>query len=150
MATHRRYTRKEKAEAVAEAAMTSAEAAAEKTGIPRRTIGYWMDQPEFAELRLKTGDQVADAMWVVIQQGVRRIAELIPRTDDLGKVGVAVGILYDKRALLTGAATGRTEHRDLSGSLSDNDVLGAIQAASDLTSGSRSRTEAEAPNPTEG
>lgn len=132
MAARRRYTAKQKAAAVATATLSSVEAASESTGIPRRTIGYWMDKPEFAALRHKTRDAVADEFWTTIQVGLHRIADLIPQTDDLQKVSVATGILYDKHALLTGSATSRTESRDLTGSLSDGDISAAISAAEDL------------------
>lgn len=121
--------------------MSNVEAAAAETGIPRTTIDYWMDKPEFVELRNKTGDQVADAMWAVIQQGIRRIAELIPTTDDLAKVGVAVGILYDKRALLTGMATSRSESRDLTGTMLDADLIAAVDEAVAITGQRRAETE---------
>ena len=150
MATHRRYTKREKAEAVARATMTSTEAASDTTGIPQSTIRYWMDKPEFAELRLKTRDSVADEFWTAIQVGLKRIADLIPLTDDLQKVSVATGILYDKHALLTGGATGRMESRDLTGTLSDSDIAGAVRAAEDLVAAGEGRAAEEAPSPPEG
>lgn len=134
MAQRRRYTAKQRAEAVGIAALSTVEAAAAETGIPRTTIDYWMDKPEFVALRNKTSDDVADAMSVAIQLGISRIVELIPSTEDLAKVGVAVGILYDKRALLTGGATGRMESRDLTGTLSDRDVIEAVREAQQVTS----------------
>lgn len=109
MATRRRYTKREKASAVAAAAMQGTRAAGDSTGIPESTIRYWMDSPLFAHLRSKTDEDVKAAMWTAMQLGVQRIAELIPQTDDVAKVGVAVGILYDKRALMSGDPTGRTE-----------------------------------------
>jgi hypothetical protein len=144
----RRYTAKEKAEAVGLAVMSSAEAAADSTGIPRRTIGYWLEKPEFAELRLKTRDGVADEFWTAIQIGLHRIAELIPQSDDLQKVSVATGILYDKHALLTGGATGRTESRDLTGTLGDADLIGAVREAEQVASAGRAAPED--PGPPEG
>ena len=121
-APRRRYTKREKAEAVATATMTSTAAAAEKLGIPETTLAYWMKSQDFVELRAKTSEDVADTMWVTMQVGVRRIAELIPQTDDIAKVGVAVGILYDKRALMTGGATDRTESRDITDRLDDHEA----------------------------
>jgi hypothetical protein len=137
VATRRRYTRSEKVKAVAAATLTSTEAAAESTGIPRRTIGYWLEQPEFAELRHKTRDGVAEEFWTTIQIGLRRIADLIPTTDDLQKVSVSLGILYDKHALLTGGATGRTESRDLTGTLGDGDLIAAVHEAEQIASAGR-------------
>src|SRR5450631_1697274 len=59
MAERRRYSRKTKASAVIAAEMSSVMAAAETTGIPRTTIGYWVEQPEFVTLRQKTRAEMA-------------------------------------------------------------------------------------------
>ena len=150
MPAHRRYTKGEKAKVVALASMTTVEAAADQTGIPRTTIDYWMDRPEFVELRNNSSDQVAEEFWSAIQTVVKRIVELIPLTEDIAKVGVAVGILYDKRALLTGGATGRTESRDLTGTISDIDIVAAVREAEALTSGSDHGSEAESQEPAAG
>jgi transposase-like protein len=137
MATRRRYTAKEKARAVGIAVMTSTEAAADTEGIPESTLRYWMDKPEFADLRSKSRDSVADEFWTTIQVGLHRIADLIPLTEDLQKVSVATGILYDKHALLTGGATGRTESRDLTGSLADGDLISAVREAEQIAGARR-------------
>ena len=142
MATRRRYTKREKAGAVAAATMTSTEAASESTGIPQSTIRYWMDKPEFAELRNKTRDGVAEEFWTAVQVGLHRIADLIPQTEDLQKVATAVGILYDKHALLTGGATGRTESRALN-DLPDSSYVEAIREAHRLTVGAGTPVPAE-------
>lgn len=113
--TRRQYTKREKATAVGLAASTSTEGAANQLGIPESTLRYWMDSPAFAAIRDKTAEDVAAQMWVGLQRGLERIAELIPQTEDIAKVAVAVGILYDKRALLTGGPTTRTESRVTSG-----------------------------------
>ena len=148
MATRRRYTAKQRAAAVGIAALSNVEVAAESTGIPRTTIDYWMDKPEFVELRSKTRDQVADEFWSTIQIGLKRVAQLIPTTDDLQKVSIATGILYDKHALLTGGATGRTESRDLTGSLADGDLITAVREAEQIASGGG--TSETDPEPTAG
>lgn len=113
MATHRRYTKRQKAEAVGLAVVEGQTAASEKTGIPLTTLNTWWRSAEFVELRTKSNPDVADDMWAVVQLGIRRIAELIPQTDDIAKVAIATGTIYDKRALLTGDATSRSEHRDI-------------------------------------
>jgi hypothetical protein len=128
----RRYTQGQKAEAVATATMEGPEAAAEKLGIPRTTIIYWLDNPEFVALRQKTREEVADRMWATIQLGVDEIAKGIQGDAPLRDKATAVGILYDKHALLTGGATGRTESRDITGTLSDLEVALHIRAANDL------------------
>src|SRR5689334_24711572 len=123
MATRRRYARAQKAEVVADAFLTSPEAAAEKHGIPRRTIGYWTTLPEFADLRLKTREDVSDMFWAAIVVGVDQVAKgLLDDEATLRDKATALGILYDKHALLNGLATNRTESRDLTGTLSDAEI----------------------------
>jgi hypothetical protein len=136
MVTRRRYTKGQKAEAVAAATLSSVEAAAERMGIPRTTIIYWLDQPEFVELRQKTRDQVADRMWAAIQVGVEEVAKGLTSDAPLRDKSVALGVLYDKHALLTGGATGRTESRDITGTLSDGDLTAALREAERIAAGS--------------
>ena len=148
MAPHRRYTAKQRAAAVGMASLTSVEAAAETTGIPRRTLGYWMDQPKFAELRLKTREQVADEMWAAIQVGVQEVVKGLSGDAPLRDKSVALGILYDKHALMTGLATSRSESRDLTGTMPDADLIAAVAEADAITGAGR--TETEDPVPAEG
>lgn len=119
--TTRRRTAAEKAQAVGIAVVEGTTAASEKTGIPRKTIAYWRDQPEFAELRQQKKEDVAADVWAAFQAGVRRVAELIPLTDDLQKVATATGIIYDKFALMAGHATSRSEHRELLADFDDHE-----------------------------
>lgn len=122
MAARRRYTAKEKVEAVAAASMTSTEQAAESLDIPRRTLGYWMEHPEFAELRQKTRPDVADMFWAAVQIGVDQVAiGLLDPKAPLRDKATAVGILYDKFALLTGQATSRSESRTLTEDMNDDE-----------------------------
>lgn len=147
----RRYTKGQKAEAVAVATMTNTKAAAETTGIPRKTIAYWLDDPEFANLRHETRDAVADEFWAAIQVGLKEVANGLRDPDaPLRDKSVALGILYDKHALLTGGATGRTESRDLTGSISDGDIIAAVREAEALTVAGDSGSQAEDPIPAEG
>lgn len=150
MAERRRYTKRQKAEAVAAATMTNTDAAAETTGIPESTIRYWLDKPEFAELRTKSRDAVADDFWAAIQVGLKEVAAGLTGDAPLRDKSVALGILYDKHALLTGGATGRTESRDLTGTLSDADVRGIIHEAEHLLGAGAGRTPQEAADPPAG
>ena len=140
MTTHRRYTKAQKAEAVAAATLSNTAAAAEELGIPENTIRYWLDSPEFVELRTKTRDEVGERLWSAIQVGIDEVAKGLRSDAPLRDKATAVGILYDKHALLTGGATARSENRDITGSLSDADVATAIRYAEDLTRGSGSGT----------
>jgi transposase-like protein len=128
----RRYTRTEKAQAVAEAERTSLTAASESTGVPITTLKYWFDSPAFADIRTKTREELAEgsiAMALIAQaELVRRI-----RSGDISDQALvaAYGVGIDKAQLLSGAATARTETRDISDTLDDHesDILGeAIRA----------------------
>lgn len=145
--TRRRYTKTEKAQAVAAATLSSTEAASESLGIPRRTIGYWLDDPEFAALRHETREAVAEQFWAAIQVGLKEVAKGLRDPDAaLRDKSVALGILYDKHALLTGGATARSESRDITGTLADSDIADAIRTAEHLVAASQGR----APQETEG
>ena len=120
MAERRRYTRKTKAMAVMAAAVTSVAAAAQEAGIPERTVGYWFDSPEFAELRAKTReDLAAESMAMahrVLSEITRRLPEFEPRD-----LSVLYGILTDKGQLLAGHATSRTETKALTDEMNDHE-----------------------------
>ena len=128
MAERRRYTTRVRAKAVGIAVVDGVTAAAEKTGIPKQTIDYWLDKPEFGHLRTKTREEVAEQLWSVIQIAIREVAEGIVGDAPLRDKSVALGILYDKHALMTGGATGRTENRELH-DLPDSVYVDAIRAA---------------------
>lgn len=138
----RRYTNAEKAAAVGRAAATTTQRASEEMGIPRTTLRQWIDEPQYAELRQKTRDDFAGALWVGMQVGVDQVTRGLMDPDAaLRDKATALGILYDKHALLTGAATSRTESRDLTGSLSDVDVIAALRAADEIAVGPRAAVE---------
>jgi hypothetical protein len=148
MATHRRYTRTEKAEAVAAATLTNATVAAESLGIPENTLRYWLDQPEFVELRSKTRDEVGERLWSAIQLGIDEVAKGLRSEAPLRDKATAVGILYDKFALLSGGATARSESRDITGTISDSELHAAVLEADRLArarSGDDSSGDQEAP-----
>lgn len=121
MAERRRYTHRQKAEAVGLSVVAGTLPAAEKLGIPESTLRYWCDSPDFAELRERKKEEVAADVWATFQAGVRRVGELIPQTEDALKVATATGILFDKFALMTGQATERTESRELLGGFEDGE-----------------------------
>ena len=138
--THRRYTRKDKVAAVTAAAASSVLAAAQETGIPRTTIAYWLEQPEFAELRQKTREEAADGWKVILHRAQERIMDLIPSMD-ADQIMVLGGIATDKSQLLTGGATSRTETRDLTADLDDHERAALKDA---ITAELAKRAEVEA------
>lgn len=116
MAERRRVdgrTHRQKAEAVGLSVVAGVSEASRRTGIPEASIRYWRAQPAFAELREQKKEDVALDVWAAFQEGVQRVRELIPQTDDLAKVATASGIIFDKYALMTGQATERHENREI-------------------------------------
>ena len=104
------------------AAMTSVTAAAEQTGIPRTTIQRWIDEPWAVELRQKTGEELGEEMRVLAMLATEKLTELVrggklSARDLIPLMGVAV----DKSQLLAGAATVRTESRDVTERLDDHE-----------------------------
>jgi ribosomal protein S28E/S33 len=87
-------------------------------------------------------------MWTAIQIGIQEIAKDIVGDAPLRDKVVAVGVLYDKHALLTGMATARTESRDLTGTISDADIIIALREAE--RSATAGRTAAPTPSEAEG
>jgi hypothetical protein len=144
VAERRRYTKREKASAVATALASSAQAAAEQTGVPRTTINYWLLDPEFVELRQKTREEMAEGSLVLANLAqaalVAKIQSFQVEPKDLA---VIYGIAIDKAQLLSGAATTRTETRALSDGLDDHekqtlrDVIdGALAESAEAGAGS--------------
>lgn len=136
-AIRRRYSKPDKAKAVGLAMLKGVNAASEELGIPNTTLSYWMRHPEYEDLRTKSRDEVADQMWATIQIGVVEVARGIVGDAPLRDKVVALGVLYDKHALLTGAATARTESRDITGTLSDAELVAALHEAERLTRAER-------------
>ena len=147
----RSYTLAEKTAAVAEAERTNVLRASESTGIPRKTLEYWYHDEEFASLRQKTRDDLADGSIVLamLAQGelVRRIR--LGKLSDQALVA-AFGVGIDKAQLLSGMATARTENRDITGSLSDLDIRAAVREAQDLARGGAGGAPEAAPGTPEG
>ena len=122
MPPHRRYTKREKANAVAEAERSSMSAASERTGIPVTTIDYWMDAPEFAELRKKTREQIAEGSMVLANLAQSELTRKVKAGEvEPRDLAVIYGIAIDKAQLLSGAATSRTETKSLTDGLNDHE-----------------------------
>ena len=128
-----RVPRDEKARILAHAAVTSNRAAAKASGVNEASIRYWRKDPEFAHLLEASRDALAEDFWVAIQIGVEEVAKGLRGDAPLRDKAIALGVLYDKHALLTGAATSRTESRDLTGTLPDEDLIAAVREAERIT-----------------
>lgn len=131
----RSYSATQKAEAVGIALVAGQTAAAEQTGIPKQTIDYWMDKPEFGHLRTRTREEFEAALWTGLQVGLEAIVEGF-KTGELRDRASAFGTLYDRYALMTGQATSRTESRSITEGMDDHEraalrtiIDGALAAA---------------------
>lgn len=118
--TRRRYTRDQKAQAVLAASASSVLAASEQTGIPRKTIEYWLDKPEFATLRQKSQEDMAEQFRVAAQMALGRLIELIPSMKAHDLV-VLAGVATEKGQLLAGGATARTENVSITDGFDDHE-----------------------------
>ena len=112
----------ERAQAVGLATVVGIPDAAKATGIPERTVRDWFDSEEFAELRARTKEQVSEEWWAGVQKGVKAIVREFDGDAPLRDKAVAVGVLFDKLALMRGEATGRTETRSLSDAFDDHEL----------------------------
>lgn len=141
----RRYTAKQRAKATGIAVVEGVTEAERQTGIPKETIQYWTQKPEFAQLRTTAREVVADEFWVGVQVGIEEVIKGLQGDAPLKEKAVAFGVVYDRYALLTGGATGRTENRDLN-DLPDSAYVEAIHEWKRLTESSGERPE---PTPAE-
>ena len=148
MAPRRRYTAKQRAAAVGIATVEGVTEAERQTGIPKETIHYWANKPEFAQLRTSARDTVADEFWIGIQVGLKAVVEGFEGEASIKDKAMALGVIYDRHALLTGMATSRSESRDLTGTMPDADLDAALREADAITAGSGS--SAETPDPPTG
>ena len=131
----------ERARAVGIATLAGGAEASRQTGIPERTVQEWAASPEFAVLRARTKDQVVDEWWAIVQEGFRRVRELLGNAEDVQKVATATAIITDKMLLLRGEATSRTENVSLTDGLNDHErealsdaILGELARRADESS----------------
>ncbi len=146
MAERRRYTAKQRNEAAGIAVVEGVTAAERQTGIPKQTIQYWVTKPEFLQLRTTAREMLVDQFWVGIQVGLEQVVAGLRGDAPLKDKAAALGTLYDRHALLTGGATGRTENRDITGSITDVELSAAIREAEHLVTAGSTGT----PPPVEG
>lgn len=129
----RRRPARERAEAVGIAVFEGVTAAERETGIPKQTIHEWLQSDEFGHLRTRARDVVAAEWWAGVQVGFAAVLEGLRDPDQpLRDKAQALAVLYDRLALMTGGATSRMESRDITGTLSDADLIDAIREAQRL------------------
>jgi hypothetical protein len=144
MTERRRYTKRQKVEAVVEAERTSMTAVSERTGIPVTTIDYWMDRPEFVDLRSKTREEMAEGSMLLAKLAQDAIAQKV-RAGEVEPRDLAViyGIAIDKGQLLAGHATSRSETKSLNEVLSDHE-RDALKSAIDAEIAARAEDNGRA------
>jgi hypothetical protein len=136
-----RYSKETRAEAAGLALSVGQTAASEALGIPKQTIDGWLKSGEFDDLIKTSRDKVSDIFWAALQVGVVEVGKGFRSDASLKEKAYALGIVYDRHALLTGGATNRSESRDITGTLSDAELVAAVREADRITSERR----AEAP-----
>lgn len=125
----RRYTHKEKLAAVVAAEISGVTVAGEKLGIPKTTIQYWFDSPQFAPFRTKTREDMGEEVKLVAHLAWKRIAEaLISGEMEPRDAIFAAEKATNLQLLMSGEATERTETRSLTDGLDDHEaeVLGQV------------------------
>lgn len=95
-------------------------AASDQTGIPESTVRSWMDTDEFAQLRNRTKEAVAEEWWAIVQEGMRRVRELLPDSTDIQKTATATAIIADKMLLIRGEPTS-IAHLNLAEGMDDHE-----------------------------
>ena len=118
----RKYTAKQKLSAVMAAELVGVTVAAEQSGVPHRTLGYWLDQPQYAEYRRKAREDLVEEVGVVANLAWQRVAEALragtlEARDALFAADKATTLFQ----LVTGEATSRTETRDLTEQMADHE-----------------------------
>lgn len=132
----RRYSRTEKVTAVAAAVATSGQAAAQQLGIPESTLRYWMHSPEFEVYRENAAEAMAEEARVVARMAWEALAAALRSGSLDGRdLVMLAGMATDKATLLNGGATSRTETRDITGTLSDAELVAALHEAERLAAG---------------
>lgn len=122
MPTKRQYTKRTKLAAVMAAEISGVTQAAEQTGIPHQTISYWMDSPEFGEIRRKTREDLAEEIKTVAHLAWSHVAKSLAS----GQMEPRDAIFAAEKAttlqlLMTGEATARTENVSITDGLDDHE-----------------------------
>lgn len=139
---YRKYDKRTKLAVVMAAEMSGLSVTADETGIPKTTIAYWMDQPEFVQIRTKTREDLADEIKVVAHLAWQRTAEALrdgtiePR-DILFAAEKATGL----QLLMSGEPTSRNELRDITKEFDDHE-LDLLRSAIEREDSDRTTEEA--------
>ncbi len=116
----RHYSRQRKAEVVGIAAVEGQRETARLTGVPLTTINAWFNRDEFVQLRTEKREAVEEMFWAGIQVGLKAVVEGLTGDAKLGEKAVALGVIYDKYALLSGNVTSRSETQSITDGLPED------------------------------
>lgn len=126
---YRRYTAEDRASAVGVALAEGVTEAERATGIPRETVAYWLDRPEYAAIRERTRDQLAADVRAAFSLALDRLSRTLAEGDvDLRGLAYTVDRLGTRLALLEGGATERLETRTLLEGLDDHERAALSEA----------------------
>lgn len=104
--TRQHYTPEQRAEAVGLAMTVGARAAGRQTGIPFGLIARWSKRPDLVPVLLESRQQVADRLWLTIQEGTSAVLEgLKDPKQRLSDRASALRVAIEAHALLTGTST---------------------------------------------
>jgi hypothetical protein len=85
------------------------------------TLVYWLDRPEFVNLRQNAREAMAEEARVVARLAWQKLGQAVDQNRlEPRDLIMAAGMATDKAQLLSGEATSRTESRALDG-LSDDE-----------------------------
>ena len=121
MAERRKYTAKQRANAVGIAVVEGVTAAERTTGIPKETVQYWTTKPEYAQLRTTARETVVEQLWIGIQVGVEELTKGLRGDAPVHQKAAAFEALAERYALLNGDATSRSETRAVTAGLDDHE-----------------------------
>lgn len=120
--------------AVMAAEMSGVVVASKQTGISESTIRYWAQKPEYAEIRAKTREDLAEEVKIAAHVTWARVVELAPTMEARDAI-FASEKAATIMSLLSGDATSRTEHRELVDGMDDHErevLQGILRAASEV------------------
>ena len=141
MGRPRKYSIEEKAAAVGLATSIGVTKAASVTQYPMQTISDWTRRDEWQPLRNQAHDIVAEHFWMAVQIGLAAVVQGLTDDAPLKDKALALATVYDRWALLTGGATARSEARDITGTISDAELVSALREAERLTTASGTSTQ---------
>ena len=102
--------------------MTSLTAASEAGHIPKSTLARWLKDPDTAQVRTKTREEMAEDAARLAHLAYTALSRKIMAGEVEGRdLVTAYGVATDKNQLLSGAPTQRTETRSLSETLPDHE-----------------------------